>query len=129
MKELLPIESLKALIVYLRNKLQTIEMCFFQRGGARIEDGLLPVNYSWPFASLSADRNRIIVTIALFCFCREYEFDRREVTIVNHEGLFSKGILITHENLNLPRTIVFWCSNRGNLLKALADLEYRIGSS
>jgi hypothetical protein len=76
---------------------------FSQTGGARLDW----LNWTYPFATLSADAH----AIHLSCLRREYHFPRATIRqLRRHSGVFSVGLQIEHTKESLPQFVLFWAS-------------------
>ncbi len=74
-----------------------------QTGGARLD----MFNATWPFATLSADRENL----TLQCLGKTYVFPKNEISeLSRHGGIFSVGLRIAHKNPTAPGFVVFWAS-------------------
>jgi hypothetical protein len=94
-------------------------------GGARLDN----FNASYPFATLSADRDAIHLT----CLGKHYDFPRAKIQkLSRHRGIFSVGLRIQHNDNALPAFVVFWASaffwssGFSNLKQRLENLGYSI---
>lgn len=84
--------------------------CYSVVGGAKV--GI--VNFSWPMARLDATADQLTLTVTFFGLVKAgtYTFQRNEVTLTEHRGLFpglGRGIRLSHENGDYPYKIIFWC--------------------
>jgi hypothetical protein len=80
-------------------------------GGARIGW----VNASWPFAKLSSNKEKLIISSL-----GEYTFEPEQVVSLEKYGFIpflASGISIKHNRNDYPETVIFWClGNRENTL-------------
>jgi hypothetical protein len=92
---------------------------FWQCGGARVgaESPIARINLTWPFATLTADADKLVVVLVGFIY---FEFRKNSlVRLSRYEGLFSKGLRIEHVARGAPAFIVFWTFDYDALAAAL----------
>lgn len=98
-----------------------------ERGGARVGDGLIPINYSWPFAVISADDQTLTVRIKVFFFSRVYSLAKADIIrLVGGKGLMGHGFQIEHSDRSHPSHMIFWCFRPKKLVRELRDLGYPV---
>ena len=85
-------------------------------------------NFTWPFATLKASRDRLIIRVGIFkLYQKTFEFSRSEIkSIKRRRGLFSVGVMIEHSEEEYPPFILFWTFNFRNLRMRLNQLGYEI---
>jgi hypothetical protein len=94
-----------------------------ERGGLRIGSSYwFSSNYTWPFAKISASKEKLILT----CLLNSIELKRDEVLYIErYKGFFSQGIRIYHKKIKHP-FIIFWSLSVNNLINKLKDKGYKI---
>jgi hypothetical protein len=89
--------------------------------------GLIPLNFSVPFAHLECNPDAITLNIDALLLKRHYVFPKQLIeSLEDYSGLFSKGLQIRHLVDGLPEFIVFWTRDREGLKRALRQLGYPI---
>ena len=92
-----------------------------QKGGARIGEGFMSSNYTWPFARLSATDTAITLDTP----STAYFFDGASISCIRkYNGLFSRGVQIVHNKEGYPDLVVFWTCRRNKLLSQLRELGF-----
>lgn len=65
------------------------------------------LNMSWPFVTIFASEDVLKVS----CLASKYEFPKHNIrSLKKHEGIFSIGLRIIHDNPLYPDFFVFWAS-------------------
>ncbi len=105
-----------------------MEATYSQTGGARLD----LFNASWPFATLTANRE----ALQLACLGKSYTIPKKDIRgLSRYRGMFSVGLRIEHEDNSIPDFIVFWASviwfDRGfeTLRFNLEKLGYTVGKN
>jgi hypothetical protein len=91
-----------------------------ERGGARLGHGW---NWTWPFATLRANRSEIEVRTPGKRFFVKRDHIR---SLRIGRALFSKGLEIEHSVPDLPVPLIFWTMNANRLKSSLTALGYAV---
>ena len=88
-------------------------------------------NLTWPFATLSADNQEIVISYkALFGIIRNsFRISRNNLKSIKHKkGIlpFSTGVEIAHSNGEYPPYILFWSFHYQELRKQLESFGYKV---
>ena len=79
---------------------------------------------SWPFASLEATPEKIVVRSALG---GSWSFEAAQIdSLTLGRALVSKGLRIRHSCAGYPTPLIFWTLDSARLESALANLGYTI---
>jgi hypothetical protein len=89
-------------------------------GGARV--GLL--NASWPFASLSATPDEIVISVLGL----KDRFPRSAIELSRRQGILSVGLRVTR-TVGDKSSITFWTFDFGNLKQRLEAMGYEVADS
>jgi len=104
-------------------------LTLIQRGGARVGRGFRSsLGATWPFATLSVERDAITVTL----LGTDYRLPRAQVRRIKLIGPAwmppgFHGVVVVHDSPKVPSYVLFWSFNRKALLKALRDEGYSTG--
>ena len=98
------------------------DLPYTQRGGIWVQAGMFgSYSASWPFATITVDRDRI----TLRCFRNVIVFPHGGATrIGSKRGLMSKGIRIENDDALAPSGVVFWTHDCSRLHAALKKAGY-----
>lgn len=80
------------------------------------------VNVTYPFASLQIESDKCILTRHFFwVHYVSYEIRYEQIEYVSlKKFLFSKGVLFTHTNKNIPKYLLFWTKKTDQIFDILA---------
>ena len=83
------------------------------------------VQATWPFASLTVNRNQLLLRIAL---AGSYAFSPDDVVAIEEHGrlpFLASGIRIVHINLEYPKSLIFWyMGSKSELVKAIQNTGF-----
>ncbi|RYD23791.1 MAG: hypothetical protein EOP88_02790 [Verrucomicrobiaceae bacterium] len=99
-----------------------------EKGGISYGYGLLrSINFSWPFATLTADAEKLVVRISVGIWRRTFVLERASILAIREKrGFLSKGIIIEHEVEGVLPHVLFWSLRHQVLRERLEELGYRV---
>lgn len=88
----------------------------------------LSMNFSWPFASLVADEDGLVVAVSLGkLWGRRFVLERSKIVSIHRKrGFTATGVLIRHTDEAIPPHLVFWSVRYEGLRSALEERGYRV---
>lgn len=86
------------------------------------------INLSWPFATLTAEADRLVLRASVGrLWSRTFSLERGQiVSIRKKRGFTASGIVIGHTEEGCPPYLVFWTLRYAALKEELEALGYRV---
>lgn len=103
-----------------------------EKGGISYGGGAwFSVNFSWPFGTLTADADALVMRASIGrLWSRTFALERASILSIRRKrGIFHTGILIEHTKEDCPPYLVFWSLRYPVLKERLDALGYRVHES
>ncbi len=93
-----------------------------ERGGGRINIDFGYLHITWPFATISIYKEKVLLSIGW----RKFEILMSDITSIKrilYIPYFAEGIQILHKNNSIPEHITFWSLGHSKKIKEILESQ------